>query len=89
MTELVVGALAAGLAGGLTETGRQAARGAWDRLTSLMSRRRDDVPPGTDEDGGPADAPERGAGPGTYHVVVNGGSGVACGDNVTQNNHFH
>ncbi|QDY80389.1 hypothetical protein [Streptomyces qinzhouensis] len=92
--ELVTGVMAAGLAGGLTETGQRAARGAWDRLASLIGRR-DSLPgdaepvTGAGEGSTPADEPVRAARPGTYNVVVNAGKGIACGDNISQSNYFH
>ncbi|MFJ4688784.1 hypothetical protein ACIQNG_13850 [Streptomyces sp. NPDC091377] len=93
--ELMVGALTAGLVGGLTETVQRAGRRGWEALTSLVSRRRGAtggaVEPGTAADEGSGSATGSGADvpPGKYHVVVNGGRGVACGDRIIQKNHFH
>ncbi|AZK97999.1 MULTISPECIES: hypothetical protein [Streptomyces] len=93
MMELVAGAVAAGLAGGLTETGQRVARGAWGRLASLTARR--DAPaegtePITDqgEESASPDGAVRAAEPGAWNVVVNGGQGIACGNNITQSNYF-
>ncbi|MEU3598982.1 hypothetical protein ABZ714_09670 [Streptomyces sp. NPDC006798] len=92
-TELVAGLLATCLAGGLTETGRRAARGVWDRLVSLGSGGRRAATPdeGAEGEDGIAGAPVPGGpGPsaGKYHVVVNSGEGIALGDNISQTNHF-
>ncbi|MFF3554225.1 hypothetical protein ACFYXL_12515 [Streptomyces tsukubensis] len=93
MMELVAGAVAAGLAGGLTETGQRVARGAWGRLASLAGRRSapaGDAGPATGpgEESASPDEPLHAARPGTCNVVVNDGQGIACGDNITQSNYF-
>lgn len=92
-TELVAGLLVTCLAGGLTETGRRAARGVWDRLVSPGSGGRRAAPPdegaeSTDETAATAPGAS-GSSAGKYHVVVNSGEGIALGDHISQTNHFH